>query len=91
MAITIQLPIMDAKDTVEIEVKVNGKRRTYKYRVELLDWEDCEEPPEIRIQCIRDKIDSVGKDWQLISIGAPSEKNVPIMFRHRDDDPPSEN
>ena len=82
--IKIELPLVDAEHSVEIEVRINGKRRTYTYRVELLDWDDCEEPPEIRIQCLKRKIDSVGEGWQLISIGAPGDKNVPLMFRRKE-------
>lgn len=89
--IKIELPLLDAEHSVEIEVRINGKRRTYTYRVELLDWDECEEPPEIRIQCLRRKIDSVGEGWQLISIGAPGDRNVPIMFRKKELDPASGN
>ena len=41
--ITINLPIMDAEHKIEIEVKVNGKAKKYHYRVELFNWEECEE------------------------------------------------
>ena len=80
---TIQLPIHDANDSVEIEVRVNGKRRCYQYRVELVDMHECDKTHEIRIHCIRQKIDEVGDEWQLINIGAPSDKNIPVMFRRK--------
>jgi len=84
--IAIQLPPMNAEDTVEIEVRVNGKKQTYKYRVELLDWNDCEEPPEIRIECLKRVIDDYNNGWQLVHIGAPTDNNVPIMFRKKEKD-----
>jgi len=83
--ISIELPPMDPKDNVEIEVRVNGNKQTYKYRVEVVNWEDCEEPPEIRIQCLRRVINDYNKGWQLVHIGAPSDNSVPIMFRRVED------
>jgi len=80
--ITIQLPPLDADHTVEIEVKVNGKKKTYHYRVELLDLHECEEEmQEIRIECLRKMINEYNKDWQLVQIGNPTETNIPVMFR----------
>ncbi|MCB2211120.1 hypothetical protein KQI52_03290 [bacterium] len=80
---TIQLPIHDANDSVEIEVRVNGKRRSYQYRVEVINLEQCDMMHEIRIQCIREKIEEVGEDWQLINIGAASKESIPVMFRRK--------
>jgi hypothetical protein len=80
---TIQLPIHDANDSVEIEVRVNGKRRCYQYRVEVVNLEECEQMHEIRIQCIREKIEEVGEDWQLINIGAANKDSIPVMFRRK--------
>lgn len=79
--ITIQLPPLDAEHTIEIEVKVNGKKRAYLYRVEIMDWDDCEDPPEIRVECLKRMISDYGKDWQLVQIGNPTETNIPVMFR----------
>jgi hypothetical protein len=79
--ITIQLPPLDAEHTIEIDVRVNGKKKTYTYRVEIMDWEDCEEPTEIRVECLRRMINDYGKDWQLVQIGNPTETNIPVMFR----------
>lgn len=83
--ISIQLPAVDADEAVEIEVRVNGNKSTYQYRVEILDWESCEsEEPEIRVRCLRKAIENKGEDWELVTIGAPSDSQVPIMFRKVD-------
>ena len=36
--ISIKLPPLDAEDTVEVTVVVNGKSRKYDYRLELFAW-----------------------------------------------------
>ena len=35
-SINIQLPAMDAESSIEIEVRVNGERKKYHYRVDAL-------------------------------------------------------
>jgi hypothetical protein len=81
--ITIQLPPLEAEHTIEIEVKINGKKKAYHYRVEIVEWEECEEPQEIRVQCLRKMINEYGKDWQLVHIGNPTETNIPVMFKRK--------
>ncbi|MCP4712473.1 MAG: hypothetical protein GY869_27940 [Planctomycetes bacterium] len=82
-AITIQLPQMDAEQHVEVEVKINGQKKRYNYRVEIIAWESCEEPPEERAQCLKKVIENYNHDWQLVEIGSPTEKNIPVMFKLR--------
>ena len=82
-SISINLPAVDAEQQVEVEVKINGKKKTYHYRVEIFAWEECIEPPQERAACLKRIIDGYDKDWQLVQIGAPMEKAVPIMFKQR--------
>ena len=82
-SITIQLPAIDADQQVEVEVKINGKKKTYHYRVEIMAWEQCEEPPQERALCLKRMIERYDKDWQLLQIGAPTEKAIPVMFKQR--------
>ncbi len=82
-SISIQLPAIEADQQVEVEVKINGKKKTYNYRVEIMAWEQCEEPPQERALCLRRMIEGYDKNWQLLQIGAPSEKTIPIMFKQR--------
>ena len=78
--INIQLPIIDAEQSVEIEVKVNGKKKKYHYRVEIFSWEECTEEDE-RAHCLRRKLAEKDENWQLVHIGNATEKNVPLMFK----------
>lgn len=82
-SISINLPTIEADQQVEVEVKINGRKKTYHYRVEIFAWEACIEPPLERAQCLKRIIDGYDKNWQLIQIGAASEKTVPIMFKQK--------
>jgi len=81
--ICIQVPQMDDYKVIEVEVKVNGEKKRYNYRVELLDWDGKFSSTEERIKFMRDMIKNYDPNWQLFQIGAPTEKHVPIMFRQR--------
>ena len=78
--ITIQLPIIDAEHKIEIEVKVNGKKKRYHYRVELFDWDECSDAKRKAI-CLRDKIDEYDPHWKLVQIGEATDKNISVMFK----------
>lgn len=82
-SISIQLPAIEADQQIEVEVKINGRKKNYNFRVEIFAWEECEEPVQERAQCLRRLIESYDKQWQLIQIGAPTEKNIPVMFKQR--------
>lgn len=81
--ISIQLPAIDADQQIEVEVKINGRKKKYNYRVEIFAWEDCPDPAEEKVQCLKRIIEGYDKEWQLIQIGNPSAKTIPIMFRQR--------
>jgi hypothetical protein len=78
--INIQLPVIDAEQSVEIEVKINGKSQRYHYRVEILKWEQCESK-ENKAECIKTMVSNYSKEWQLLQIGMPTEEEIPIMFK----------
>ena len=80
--IVILIPEVDAKQNVEIDVRINGKKKTLKYRVEIVEWEG-EDPSKDRVSVLKKKIDNYDKNWQLMEIGAPSEHQIPLMFRQR--------
>ena len=82
-SISIQLPAIEADQQIEVEVKINGKKKTYNYRVEIFAWEQCVEPADQKAQCLKRIIEGYDKNWQLLQIGAPTEKTVPIMFKQR--------
>jgi hypothetical protein len=82
-SISIHLPAIEADQQVEVEVKINGKKKTYHYRVEIFALEQCDDPSEERALCLKRMIEGYDKSWQMVQIGAPTEKTIPIMFKQR--------
>ena len=78
--ISIQLPPIDAEKTVDVEVRVNGERRAYQYRVELFRWEECR-TAEARVECLKRILAGYDRGWELMQIGSPTERDVAITFR----------
>ena len=83
--VVIQIPTLEAEQNIEIDVKINGRKRTIKYRVEIVDWEEIQQPVDEKIEVLRHIIKEHEKGWELIQIGAPTKGNIPIMFRQRVD------
>ncbi len=81
--IVLQIPTYESEQNIEIDVKINGKKRTMKYRVEIVDWEEDDTTTEGRIEVLKRVIREHDKDWELIQIGAPFQDNIPVMFRKR--------
>jgi len=81
--VVLQIPNIEAKQNIEIDVKINGKKRTLKYRVEIVELEGSETDAEERVDVLRRVIREYDKNWELINIGAPSDTNIPIMFRKK--------
>jgi hypothetical protein len=85
--VVLQIPTLDTEQNIEIDVKINGKKRTLKYRVEIVGFETDETIVEDRIALLRRVIKEHDRDWELIQIGAPIRDRIPIMFRQRRGDP----
>ena len=79
--IVILIPDIDVEQNVEIDVRINGRKKTLKYRVELINWEGDDQ--ENRVTILKHKIEDYDKDWELVEIGAPSGIEIPIMFREK--------
>lgn len=79
--IAIQLPHIEADKVVEIEIKVNGKKKRFNYRIEKLEWEEVSVPHAERISRLKRMIAEYDEDWQLIQIGAPAKNFIPLTFR----------
>ena len=79
--IRLVIPDIDVEQNVEIEIRINGRKRTLRYRVELLSWEG--DKSEDRVTVLKHKVNEYDKDWELVEIGAPSNKEIPIMFRKK--------
>ncbi len=82
--IVILVPEVDIDQNVEIDVRINGRKKTLKYRIELLRWEGNNS--EERVTTLRHKIVDYDKDWELVEIGAPTKNEIPIVFRKSIDD-----
>lgn len=81
--ISIQIPTLESEQNVEIDVRINGRNKTMKYRVEIVDSEEFMKSEGTTIETLRRVIGEHEKDWELIQIGAPVKDNIPIMFRKR--------
>ena len=81
--VVVLIPDVDIEQNVEIDVRINGRKRTMQYRVELLDWEGNDVPPKEKVQVLRHRIAEYDKDWELVEIGAPNDENIPLMFRKK--------
>jgi hypothetical protein len=81
--IVILIPEIETEQNVEIDVRINGRRKTMQYRVELIDWEGSGSPPLDKVTVLKHKINSYDKDWELVEVGAPNEKGIPLTFRKK--------
>ena len=81
--VVLQIPTFEAEQNIDIDVRINGKKRIMHYRVEIIEWEEEDEVTEDRIDVLRRFIKEHEKDWELIEIGAPIKNNIPITFRKR--------
>ncbi len=81
--ISIQIPNFSPGQNVEVEVKIDGKKRLLTYRVVMIEWERENDSPKKRITLLKNRIRKYEKDWELIEIGAPSDVKVQVMFRKR--------
>jgi hypothetical protein len=83
--IVIQIPTADAEQKIEIDVRINGDKKTLHYRVEIIRWEDKAKVPQERVSLLKRVIRERASDWDLVQIGVPTEDNVPVMFRKREE------
>lgn len=83
--VVLYIPTLEAEQNIDIEVKINGKKRRMRYRVEIVEWEGDEETTQDRVSVLRRIIKEHEKDWELIQIGAPTKDNIPVMFRKREE------
>ena len=81
--VVILIPNVDVEQNIEIEVRINGRKKTLQYRVELLSWEGNDDPPTDPVPILKKKIDEYDKDWELMEIGAPRKDSIPLMFRKK--------
>jgi len=81
--VVIQIPTYASEQNIEIDVRINGKKRTIKYCVHIVDWDEADQETEGKVETIKRVIKEHDRDWKLIQIGIPTEKNIPIMFQKK--------
>jgi hypothetical protein len=85
--VSIPLPEFLEQQIAEIEVKINGKKRQYNFRVESFRWEPDSEVWDIekKIKRLQELLNSYDKKWELIQIFKPKEESkfVQVLFRQR--------
>jgi hypothetical protein len=81
--ITLQIPVLEAEQNIEIDVRINGRRQVMKYRVEIVEFEPDAEEKKDSVALLRQVIREHDPDWQLIQIGAPLDHKIPITFRQK--------
>lgn len=83
-SIAIEIPNVPGEHEIEVDVKINGVKTSYNYRVEIFRWDHCEEPYESRVECIRNIVKGYDSDWELTHIGMPTDEYIPITFQKKD-------
>jgi len=81
--IGIEIPRTLEEQEIEVEVRVNGIKKQYHYRVEIFYWEECEFPTHDRVECIKRLIENYNPDWDLAHIGIPTDDFIPITFKKK--------
>jgi len=81
--ITLQIPVLETEQNIEIDVRINGRRQVMKYRVEIVEFEPDAEEKKDSVALLRQVIREHDPDWQLIQIGAPLDHKIPVTFRQK--------
>lgn len=83
--ISIPLPDFLDQQIAEIEVKINGKKRQFNFRIESFRWEPDGEslPVSEKIKMLRRQLENYDKSWHLIQIFRPGDESkfVQVLFR----------
>ena len=79
--ICVPLPPMDKPRAVDLEVTIDGVRQSYHYRVETLVWAEYE--PLSKVNALQAFLERKDPEWQLASIGVPTDDSIPVLFRFR--------
>ena len=82
-SLAIQIPTITGEQEIEVDVKINGVKKKYHYRIEIFFWEDCKTPSDNRAECIKEMVEGYDSSWELIHIGLPTDEFIPITFRQR--------
>lgn len=86
--ICIPLPDFVEQQIAEVEVKINGRRRMYNFRVESFPWNhEVAGSAEAgdRIKNLGKMIEDYDSNWELVQIfqPRPDSKFIQVLFRQR--------
>lgn len=91
--VTIPLADFLEEQIAEVEVKINGKKRKYSFRIESFPWGveavDGQIPGASiteKIEKLRENIENYNKGWELVQIfsPAPDAKHIQVLFRQKE-------
>ncbi len=81
--VVLSIPTLEAEQNIEIDVRINGRKQTIKYRVEIVNWEGSNSNSEEKVKVIKHVVKDYDHDWELVQIGSPTQENIPLMFRKK--------
>jgi len=81
--VVLSIPTLEAEQNLEIDVRINGKKRTIKYRIEIVHWKGSKSTSEEKVTVMKHSIKEYDQDWELIQIGVPDNDHIPLMFRKK--------
>ena len=61
--VSIELPPIEADKSVDIEIRVNGRKRKYSCWVEVFNWSDACQPMEHRAECLLRMVETYDRGW----------------------------
>ena len=83
-SIAIEIPNVPGEHEIEVDVRVNGVKTSYNYKVEIFRWEDCDlTKNENRVECIKKIVSDYDDNWELTHIGMPTDEFIPITFQKK--------
>jgi hypothetical protein len=93
--LSVPMPHFHENQVAEVDLKVNGDKITYNFRVESFSWDVEDELSDknsdnvsqslARITRLRNAINNYDKQWELIQIYTPDEnaKHIQVLYRKR--------
>ncbi len=92
--ICVPLPRVPDATHAEVEVKVEGKIRSFNFRVEAFDWTPNADEADHqalamirnqRIANLRDSIANYDRNWELVQIynPGPRDRHIQVLFRQK--------
>lgn len=83
----VTIPLVDflEEQIAEVEVKINGKKRKYNFRIESFPWGTSDEDITNKINRLKENIESYGNEWELVQIFSPAEgaKHIQVLFKQK--------